>query len=154
MTDNKNNQVDSDNKDIQANKDSQDIQVNKNDKSTNQVKVELKWKTNNLKLIGKFLAGLYLIGSAIGLNELTMVKIAPMLQKVSTSSLMTVELVNWADFIIGPVRFMSNLTLWYAPILTIMFLMYKLVSQLKFANEKELQIFKAMIAITLIIIIK
>lgn len=132
--------------------DKQESSVHRDNKKTKRFTyIEVKCKA--IKVL-KFIMGLYLVSMAVGLNEILMVNIAPTIETLSTSSIMTVELVSWASFLVGPLRFMLNLMMWYGPTLVIMLLLNKLVSKFKYVTKQELEVFKYMTIIILVIFLK
>lgn len=118
------------------------------------VKYDVNKDTNKLMSIGssilKVVGGFYIIGVIIGLNDLMMTVIGPMMEKLAGTSLFTSTLKPWADIVFGPILYMIGLLPWFIPVVLLSMVVVWLVSKLKFVNKKELKVFIIILTVTLL----
>lgn len=136
------------------------VQVEEVNEKTQKTKVDkkaknkLKWHKNKyIAGLLKSVIGLYIIGVIVGLNELLMVQLDPVLLKIHSSTFMTSKFVYWADVILGPARFMIGLLSWFVPILLVIALVIMIMSKIKWINKKDIKIFSFTLAAVLLLVI-
>lgn len=131
------------------------------DNETKAVVVEIKNKTkmkNKSKGFSflmqtlKILLGLYIIGTIVGLNEIIMLKLDPLLASLHESTFMSAKFIPWADVVIGPIRFMIGILSWFMPVLLLSSLFILVLSKLKWISKNELKVFSIILAIVLLLI--
>lgn len=136
---------------VQVEEVNQKIQKTKVDKKA---KNKLKWHKNKyIAGLLKSVIGLYIIGVIVGLNELLMVQLDPVLVKIHSSTFMTSKFVPWADVILGPARFMIGLLSWFVPLLLIITLVIMIMYKIKWINKKDIKIFSFALAAILLLVL-
>lgn len=100
----------------------------------------------------KILMGLYIIGAFVGLNEFVMMLVEPILGSLHNSAFMTAEFIPWVSIVLSPIRFMIGFVVWFTPAIIMNFILFFILSKVKWISDNELKIFSYMMLISLLLI--